>query len=103
MCGKSIIAAEDLNFRMMIMSKETASIEEMLLEADRLENSGRTREALDCFRVILSQEETPYLLFRYGLLAMELKEWEIARQAFLSGVSLAPELPLGYTYLGMLY
>jgi len=85
------------------MNKERLSINEMLLEADRLENSGRTRNALDYFSVILSQEETPYLWFRYGLLAMELKEWEKARQAFLSGVSLAPELPLGYTYLGMLY
>jgi tetratricopeptide (TPR) repeat protein len=87
----------------MEMTKERVSIDGMLLEADRLENSGHIREALDCFRVILNQEEDPYLLFRYGLLAMELEEWEKARQAFLSGVSLAPEFPLGYTYLGTLY
>ncbi len=49
------------------MSNEKRLIEERLAEAERLEEAGLIREAMDCLGSVLSLEETPHLFFQYVL------------------------------------
>lgn len=85
------------------MKEDNFTTEEMIDEAERLEESGLAVEALEYWRSIVKRDPDPSLLCRYGSLAMELKEWLEAEQAFLSAVASEPNMALAYEWLGALY
>ncbi len=85
------------------MSDQKTSIDELTDKAELLEYEGRISQALEAWRMALQHYTTPYLLFRFGSLAMECAQWEDAERALLNAVDLAPSFPAPYTGLGILY
>ncbi|MEW6736583.1 MAG: tetratricopeptide repeat protein [Acidobacteriota bacterium] len=79
-------------------------IEGKLIEkAEQLENEGCFSEALLCWRTLFKHNPDPVFLFHCGRLAMEIKEWVEAEQAFLSAIDLDPDLYIAYHGLAILY
>lgn len=88
---------------MNFMIDDRLTTDELIDEADRLEDAGFVSEALEYWRSIVKRESDSTLLCRYGRLAMKSKEWVEAKEALLSAVALEPALSAPYNYLGLLY
>lgn len=77
--------------------------EELICEAERLEEAGLAPEAMKLWREVLARGPDPVALCRLGSLEMDIGDWSDAEQHFLSAVSLSPELHIAYEFLGILY
>lgn len=71
--------------------------------AQQMEAAGNYDEAFECWRNVPGLDSDPYLLCKFGRLAMQLDKEEEAERSFLSASNLAPELSIPYECLGTLY
>jgi Tetratricopeptide repeat. len=85
------------------VNQNQPSLDELTDRAEKLEDDGLRSDALEAWDRALQHYTTPYLLYRFGRLALELAKSTEAEKALLSAIDLAPEFPLPYTSLGVLY
>lgn len=84
------------------MNSAESRTEELIAEADRLEQLGCTQQALACWHKVIDLEPEPISLCRFGRLAAKLGKTAEAEQAFLYASKLAPELVYPYECFGSL-
>jgi tetratricopeptide (TPR) repeat protein len=85
------------------MENRETYIEGLIEVGDRLDDEGKTDEALECWRTVVKTERHAIFLSRFGRLAMKAERWEEALEAFLEAVDLDPNLPEAYQYLTVWY
>lgn len=78
------------------------SIDELTDKAEMLEEQGDLNEALGAYQEALRYYRTPYLLYRYGSLALLCGNTSEARSSLLSAIEIAPRFPAPYLRLGVL-
>jgi len=84
------------------MDEEEPSIERLVEEARRLEEQGATEQALDSWRAVISREQDPDYLCKFGMLALDSGRWSEAEEAFASAIKIAPTEPEAYEGMGIL-
>lgn len=77
------------------------AVQSLIERAERLEEQGSFNDALEYWRTILEHEKDAVFLCRFGRVAMKANKFGEAHQAFLEAISLNPEFPNAYDYLGM--
>jgi Flp pilus assembly protein TadD len=85
------------------VNSEHKTTEELIDDAERLEEQGEVVEALGLWQTVIERERDPVFLCQFGLLAMELGMMNEARDAFLEAASLDTQLAPAHDYLGMWY
>jgi tetratricopeptide (TPR) repeat protein len=85
------------------MGNNPDSLDELTEKAEELEDLGQITEAIEAWRYALNKYTTPYLLYRFGKLAMDLGRLTEAEQSLLLAIQSAKEFPAPYVSLGILY
>jgi len=85
------------------MSEQDLTTENLIDEADRLEESGELNEALRYWRLAAERAPDAVVLCRLGNVAMDIGDLSQAEQAFHSAIELSPDLPTAHNMLGLLY
>src|SRR6185436_4635850 len=85
------------------MDGEDSTLDELIARAEDLEQTGQNEEAVSAWREAVKYRTTPYLLYRFGRLAIDFADWVEVEQSLLSAIDLAPDFPFPYTALGGFY
>jgi tetratricopeptide (TPR) repeat protein len=85
------------------VNSQHKTTQELIDDAERLEELGASVEALGLWQTVIERERDPAFLCQFGLLAMELGMMKEARDAFLEAADLDSQLALAHDYLGMWY